>query len=248
MNDTHDSSVLVLFDVDGTLTESRKTITTKMKEYIGKLRQKVVVGVVGGSDFEKQKEQLGPTVLDDYDYVFSENGIVAYKHAAIIGRNSIKDHLGEDKLKQFINFTLRKLADIDIPKKRGTFIEFRTGMLNVSPIGRNCTYEERIEFNKYDQEHHIRDTLIKDLQAQFMDFGLKYSIGGQISIDVFPNGWDKTYCLRFVEKDFKTIHFFGDKTTPGGNDYEIFSDKRVIGHTVTNPDDTQRILSDIFHI
>lgn len=27
--------------------------------------------------------------------------------------------------------------------------------------------------------------------------------GGQISFDVFPRGWDKTYCLRFLEKDFK---------------------------------------------
>lgn len=25
-------------------------------------------------------------------------------------------------------------------------------------------------------------------------------------------GWDKTYCLQFVEEDFDTIHFFGDKT------------------------------------
>lgn len=37
--------------------------------------------------------------------------------------------------------------------------------------------------------------------------------GGQISFDVFPIGWDKTFCLRFVEKDeYKEIHFFGDKT------------------------------------
>jgi len=25
-------------------------------------------------------------------------------------------------------------------------------------------------------------------------------------------GWDKTYCLQFVEKDYDEIHFFGDKT------------------------------------
>jgi len=163
-------------------------------------------------------------------------------------KNSIKDFLGEDKLKKFINFTLHKLADIDIPKKRGTFIEFRTGMLNISPIGRNCSYEERLEFNKFDEEHHIREKLIKDLQAEFNNYDLKFSIGGQISIDVFPNGWDKTYCLRYVEKEFKTIHFFGDKTMPGGNDYEIFSDKRVIGHTVLNPEDTQKTLSSLFHL
>ena len=25
-------------------------------------------------------------------------------------------------------------------------------------------------------------------------------------------GWDKTYCLQFVEKEYDEIHFFGDKT------------------------------------
>lgn len=25
-------------------------------------------------------------------------------------------------------------------------------------------------------------------------------------------GWDKTYCLRFVDNEFDDIHFFGDKT------------------------------------
>ena len=34
---------------------------------------------------------------------------------------------------------------------RGTYIEFRSGMLNVSPIGRNCSQEERDEFEKYDK-------------------------------------------------------------------------------------------------
>lgn len=34
---------------------------------------------------------------------------------------------------------------------RGTFIEFRNGMLNVSPIGRSCTQEERQEFFELDK-------------------------------------------------------------------------------------------------
>lgn len=34
---------------------------------------------------------------------------------------------------------------------RGTFIEFRNGMLNVSPIGRSCSHEERKEFFELDQ-------------------------------------------------------------------------------------------------
>jgi hypothetical protein len=38
---------------------------------------------------------------------------------------------------------------------RGTFIEFRSGMLNVSPIGRNCSQEERDEFEKYDKVKNL---------------------------------------------------------------------------------------------
>lgn len=74
----------------------------------------------------------------------------------------------------------------------------------------------------------------------FIDVILIFNFaGGQISFDVFPKGWDKTYCLQYLEKEmFEEIHFFGDKTDPGGNDYQIFTDPRTIGHKVTSPADT----------
>ncbi len=62
-------------------------------------------------------------------------------------------------------------------------------MLNVSPIGRNCSQQERIEFEKYDKEHKIRETMIAAVQANFPELKLTMSIGGQISFDVFPEGW-----------------------------------------------------------
>jgi phosphomannomutase len=110
-------------------------------------------------------------------------------------------------------------------------------LINISPIGRNCSREERNAFEKYDLEHGIRKKFVKVLEAQFADWGLKFSIGGQISFDVFPLGWDKTYCLQFVE-DFKEIHFFGDKTYEGGNDYELYQHERTVGHAVKTPADT----------
>jgi phosphomannomutase len=48
----------------------------------------------------------------------------------------------------------------------------------------------------------VRRGFINRLKEEFADFGLKYSIGGQISFDVFPVGWDKTYCLRYL-KDYE---------------------------------------------
>lgn len=152
--------------------------------------------------------------------------------------------MGEEKLKKIVNFCLLYIANLDIPIKRGTFIEYRTGMLNISPIGRNCSQKERDDFYEYDKEHKIREKFISVLKVVFGDYGLKFSIGGQISFDVFPIGWDKTYCLKYLE-DYKEIHFFGDKTYEGGNDHEIFIDKRVIGHTVKDPEDTKKQVSEL---
>ena len=73
--------------------------------------------------------------------------------------------------------------------------------------------QERLDFQDYDKEHQVRAEFVKALKEAFPDFGLTFAIGGQISFDVFPNGWDKTYCLRHVEPEgFEEIHFFGDKT------------------------------------
>ena len=124
-------------------------------------------------------------------------------------------------------------------------------MLNVSPIGRNCSQAERDEFEKYDKQAGVREKFVKVLQTQFAEYDLTYSVGGQISFDLFPTGWDKTYCLKYLaEADFDEIHFFGDKTFEGGNDFEIFSSPRTIGHAIADADPltTLKKLSELFGV
>lgn len=90
--------------------------------------------------------------------------------------------------------------------------------------------QERNDFEAYDKvadsdlwnpllaltllkEHQLRATFVRVLQEKFASYGLTFSIGGQISFDIFPRGWDKTYALKHVEDEgFEEIHFFGDKT------------------------------------
>lgn len=236
-------SKIVLFDVDGTLTKPRNKATAEMKAYLRELREKVTVGVVGGSDLSKMKDQIGEDVITSFDYVFSENGLDAFKDGERLAEQSLRSFLGDEEINRFVKTVLGYLSKLTIPVMRGTFIEFRKGMMNVSPIGRNCNQEERDAFEAYDKEHHIRRDMVAYLSPQFPK--LKFSVGGQISFDVFPIGWDKTYCLRFLTS-FDTIYFFGDKTYEGGNDYEIYHDDRVIGQTVTSPEDTMRYCKGLF--
>ncbi|KAL3777943.1 hypothetical protein ACHAW5_008346 [Stephanodiscus triporus] len=239
--------IIALFDVDGTLTIPRGEITPGMMDFMKTLSTKITVGIVGGSDLPKQEEQLGEGIVNVFPYNFSQNGLVAYKDGELQEVQTISKFLGEDNVKRIVNWTLRYLADIDIPVKRGTFIEFRSGMMNISPIGRNCSREERNDYEKIDLERGIRADMVAAMKKEFADLGLTYSIGGQISFDLFPTGWDKTYCLRFLnEEDFDEIHFFGDKTFEGGNDFEIFTSERTIGHTVTSPEDTKEQCTKLF--
>lgn len=93
-------------------------------------------------------------MVHKFDYAFAENGLTAYKMGQVLPSQSFIKWLGEDKYKPLVNFILHYIADLDIPIKRsvrpfcgfssnvpysGTFVEFRNGMINVSPIGRNAS-------------------------------------------------------------------------------------------------------------
>ena len=237
---------LILFDIDGTLTESRKVIEEDMVDTLKKLVNKdnLDIGFVGGSDLTKQIEQLKEENLDLFKWRFSENGLMAYKNNDLINKKSIVDELGEGVYSTLINICLRVLSETDIPVKRGNFIELRNGMINISPIGRSCSQSERDQFYELDKKDKIREKMIVRIKKLYGVDNLTYSIGGQISIDIFPCGWDKTYCLQFVENLYDKIYFFGDKTELGGNDYEIYNHTRVKGHTVNSYKETIKFLEE----
>lgn len=52
-------------------------------------------------------------------------------------------------------------------------------MINVSPIGRNASIQERNEYEAFDKEHNIRAKMVEELKAKFPDYGLTY-----VTIDI----------------------------------------------------------------
>lgn len=168
-------NTICLFDVDGTLTPARRSVSAEMLNLLARLRQKCAIGFVGGSDLVKQQEQLGTpdvAVTTLFDFCFAENGLTAYKNGEQLPSNSFIRWLGEAQYKELVSFCLHYVADLDIPVKRGTFVEFRNGMVNVSPIGRNASIQERNDYEKYDKEHHVREKFVEKLRERFGHLGL----------------------------------------------------------------------------
>uniref|UniRef100_A0A0K0FAR1 Phosphomannomutase n=1 Tax=Strongyloides venezuelensis TaxID=75913 RepID=A0A0K0FAR1_STRVS len=249
----HTCDKIFLFDLDGTLTEPKKCIKPEHWKFWIEFSKTHTLGLVGSSNINNILKQMNVTeeeLTKIFPYIFSENGLDGRINGHPIPKQSLLKFIGEEKYQELVNFVFKIFSEIKLPKKRGCFVDLRSGMVNISPIGRDCTYEEREEFVEYDKKHNIRTTIVNRLREQFQNFGLDFVLGGQISIDIFPIGWDKRFCLNYLDGRFSTIYFFGDKTLPGGNDYGIYSDDRTIGHTVTGPIDTilqaQKIVNNLY--
>jgi phosphomannomutase len=146
-----------------------------MLALLSSLRQKCAIGFVGGSNLVKQQEQLGTpsiNVTTMFDFCFAENGLTAYRLGVPLASQSFIGWLGEDKYKKLVKFILRYISELDLPVMRGTFVEFRNGMINVSPVGRNASKEERDAYQTFDLENKIREKFIAALRKEFPDYGL----------------------------------------------------------------------------
>ena len=252
---------LVLFDVDGTLAVPAQKAPDEILGMLNRLSQHYAVGIVGAGDFVKQQGQLGGEGLKKrLDFCFSENGVHSFRGTELLHCKSLAEHLGhenwttfqselqsmlngckEEATKLFQEATNDPNATLD---DRGTFLEIRQCTVNICIIGRSpsMTKEQRIAFDAADARVGIRRKFLQDMEAKFgtsTPYNLVFSIGGQIGIDCAPKGWDKTFCLQFIDsEEYDTVHFFGDKTQEGGGDYELFEHPRTVGHTVVSAADT----------
>ena len=130
--------------------------------------------------------------------------------------------------------------DQEIPQKRGTFIEFRNGMLNVSLIGRNCSQEERDNFEKFDQTANVRKTMVETLKKEFADYGFGYVFHqvGRCSTSFRMDGIRHIRYNLSKRMGSKRFISLAIRRTKGGMITEIFESAKTIGHTVTSPEDT----------
>lgn len=97
-----------------------------MLTLLSNLRQKCAIGFVGGSDLAKQQEQLGTSsipVTSLFDFCFSENGLTAFKMGRPLASTSFINWIGEKDYQRLVKVVLHYIADLEIPVKRGTFIE-----------------------------------------------------------------------------------------------------------------------------
>ena len=154
---------IVLFDMDGTLTEPRKKMNWEMTGSLSDLQENgYEIGVVSGSDLDYISEQcqiikdINPVDWKSIHYLPC-NGT---KYYTVLPNGNYKceysldmiELLGKQKYNRIIYKLLESqrklhfmLGGKEIPLT-GTFIQYRGSMINWCPVGRNAGDKEREEF------------------------------------------------------------------------------------------------------
>ena len=224
----------IIFDMDGTLSESRQPISDEMIDCLRKIPNSYKKYLVTGSDMAKIEEQIPEDVLlEVFDKVFACNGTRVFNtrldlddetrpiEPELIHSVTLKDFYSDSDLNHIVNTLLKLAHETHTKIKTGTFIEWRDSQINFSVVGRNCTTEQREDYIKWDKKSKERKKLVEQLEDKFQGWGLSFRLGGQISIDITRQGWDKSYAFSNIDEKPEDCVFFGDKIVPGGNDYDI---------------------------
>jgi len=204
--------MIYLFDVDGTLTPSRKQIDKKFAIWFSKFCEHEKVYLVTGSDKSKTIEQVGPVIYNRCKGAYQCSG---------------NQFWVKETLMKTSDWTLPNLArtflisceyESPFTLRTGNHIEERPGMVNFSIVGRNADSIERAKYVAYDTKENERIKIANAFNTMFPD--LQATVGGETGLDIAPKGLDKGQIVKDFSKDTK-IKFYGDAMWKGGNDYSL---------------------------
>jgi phosphomannomutase len=243
------SNKTFIFDCDGTLTPSRQKMTPEFEKFFTKWSKTNKFWLVTGSNIEKMDEQISAEVMIESQGLFCCGGnqlwefdphIVNFPYNNLYSRD-YRPH------KPLIEYLQQQIKDSSYKGRYGTHIENRGSMLNFSLVGRDCSLEQRLDYYEWDKVSKERERIAYTINKVWTT--LEAVLGGQISIDIAPRGWNKSQVLGHIKESTENVDefiFIGDKTLEGGNDYPLAKlMKETDGCRVfqtTGPEQTMEIL------
>ena len=210
-----------IFDVDGTLTESRQQIDLSFEAYMIKFCCKYDVYLVTGSDRAKTVEQVGLDIYNRSKRVYNCSGADVYEKDNNVYKSDWKPS------RKLINFLSDELDYSTFPHKTGNHIEHRPGGINFSILGRGVdSMKYRKEYVKWDINTTERILMSDRIKSEFPDLNIQ--IGGQTGLDISDS--DKSQILRDFNSEDELV-FFGDMMKKGQNDYPLAQAVDKLGGT-----------------
>ncbi len=239
---------LIVFDLDGTLAESKSSLDDEMAGLFKNLLAVVKVAVISGGAWPQFEKQLLTDLGEDQHFgnlfILPTCGTKFYRYENGWEQVYSEDFTAEEK-KEIIDALNKVIGEAGIKPERtwGELIEDRGSQITYSALGQQAPVEEK---KKWDPDFAKRKKLKEPLDRLLSGFSV--SLGGATSIDVTKPGIDKGYGIHKLQDTLGVpiadMIFVGDALFPGGNDYPAKeAGARSIG--VKGPQETKRVIETI---
>ncbi|MCX6790107.1 MAG: HAD-IIB family hydrolase [Candidatus Kaiserbacteria bacterium] len=239
---------LVIFDLDGTLAESKQPLTPMMAALLARLLSTLRVAIASGgalAQFQKQVVDLLPLEAHlENLYLLPTSGGALYEWHNDAWNKVYEERLSETEAKRIEEIIKEaavetRVVHFDEPAF-GERIEYRGAQVTFSALGQKAPLEAK---KAWDPDHSKRRALQAAIVARLPGFSA--TIGGATSIDVTKHNIDKAYgvrklCERIGISEIDAV-YVGDELVAGGND-EVIYKTQVPTHAVTSPEDTARYI------
>jgi phosphomannomutase len=235
---------LIVFDLDGTLAESKESLDAEMSGLLRDLLGIVKVAVISGGDWPQFEQQLLPNLPHDKRLVnlslLPTSGTKFFQYNGDWKKVYSEDFTADEKDK--IVSSLKKtlgVAGFKVEKVWGEIIEDRGSQITFSALGQEAPLEEK---DKWDPDFIKRKKIKAILDPLLPEFSVR--MGGATSIDVTKPGIDKAYGIRKLRDllgiSLQEMLFIGDALFPGGNDYPA-EEAGVVSIAVRGPKETKPV-------
>jgi len=239
---------LIVFDLDGTLAESKSSLDAEMAGLLNSLLGIVKVSVISGGDWTQFEKQVLAHLTHDERlknlFLLPTCGTKFYEYDSEWKLLYSEDFTDEEKTK-IISSLKRATGSPDLKPKQtwGDIIEDRGSQITFSGLGQQAPLEEK---EKWDPDFGKRKTIKALLDKLIPEFSVR--LGGATSIDITKPGIDKAYGIRKLRDilgiPIREMIFVGDALFPGGNDYPA-EEAGAVSIEVKNPHETKRVIEAI---
>jgi HAD superfamily hydrolase (TIGR01484 family) len=239
---------LIVFDLDGTLAESKSSLDAEMATLLSSLLGIVKVAIISGGNWPQFEKQVLSNLPHDEClknlFLIPTDGTKFYQYKSGWEKLYSEDFTAEEKEK--IISSLKKAIGISgfkFERLWGEQIEDRGSQITWSALGQQAPLEEK---KRWDPDFAKRKKIKAILGPLIPEFSV--GLGGTTSIDVTKPGIDKAYGIGKLRDTLgitiAEMIYIGDALFAGGNDYPARK-TGALCIQVRDPDETKRVIEAI---